>query len=695
MKMKFYSLLLCLAVLCCLPVQAQKEYFAPPKRTVQAVRTETPPTIDGKLDEPEWNNAKVMTDFVNTRLDILSEDQSKVRMLYDDTYLYFAIEVEEKEEDIIANIFKYDRIQLRFEDYFQIGLDTFHDGKQAYLFLFSPIGTRWDSREGVFGRNPSWDANWEVKTVITKERWFAEVRIPIGIMHLNREDDQTWGINFRHRYSITNNSHHWNYNPNSSMDRRASGPKFISDFGILENLDLANLKVQADAKIETYVSSNTEHAEGHNSLSLLSTGLDVELRISSHWTTQFTLNPDFGEIAADEGDVQNRDTARFLSERRTFFNEGAELFRTPINIYDSRQITDIDTAAKVTGTGEGWTMASLVLRGEGKRSGEDSSFLVSRYTQEATDKIQLGATLIAVDREIGENAVFGIDSRVAFSPSTIWTTQILQMNGSNSIDGISEVTESVSAHAFETELEWGTQPWSFELEFKKITSEFLPDLAFISRRDIIGPSFEIGFSDSYSHDVIEGVFVMAQTEHYVDHDHHTVLRDYSIFGGLSFQNDWDINMSYRDDYHIPFHNTSQSIGATYNRQDRFKSWRMNYSNGIFQDNTFDQYEVTKPFKLSPRWTNDLTSLLRTEKRDEGDRDVWLWRNESEYTFNWEGRIKLTLEATSDRAYKRTLLFAYEEVKDWDFFVVLNDFRDDDARGEQIVRSFFLKLIYHW
>jgi len=58
-------------------------------------------------------------------------------------------------------------------------------------------------------------------------------------------------------------------------------------------------------------------------------------------------------------------------------------------------------------------------------------------------------------------------------------------------------------------------------------------------------------------------------------------------------------------------------------------------------------------------------------------------------------VKLTLEASNDREYKRTLLFAYEEVKNWDFFLVINDFRDSKARGEEIVRSVFFKFIYHW
>ena len=695
MQQRLYSLILCFAILCGAPAHAQDEYFAPPKRVMKALRTETPPKIDGVFDEAEWANAEVMTDFVNVGLNAYSEDQANVRMLYDETYMYFAVEVMQPKADIVANVFKYDRIELRFEDYFQIGLDTLHDGGQAYLFLFSPIGTRWDGREGIFGRNASWDGDWKVQTIIAEDRWYGEVRIPIGMMHLNRTDDQTWGINFRRRYTKKNHSHHWNYDPNAGFTGQAQGPKFVADFGILDDLDLAEVHIQRDPKVETYVSATSAHIEGGDSDLFLSSGLDAELRLSSHWTAQFTVNPDFGEVAADEGDVANRDTARFLFERRTFFNEGAELFQTPITVYDSRKITDIDTAAKITGTGDGWTLASLVLRGAGSRSGEDADFLVTRYYQDATENVQLGATLIAVDRQVGDNTVFGIDSRVKFSPTVVWTNQLLQMTGQDEVNSITNETDSVSAHAFESGLEWGTQPWSFGLNFRKITEDFLPDLAFISRRDIMGPTFEVGYDRDFTHPFFESFFARAEVEHYVNHDHETVLRDYSLFGRVATHSDWDLNFWFQNDFHIPYHNNSNSIGTTYKRQDRFKSWRVNYTRGDFQNIPFDEYEVEKPFKFTERWTNEFSTVMRQENRVNEDRDVWLWRHESEYTFKWDGRLKLTLEATSDRAYKRTLLFAYEDVKDWDFFVVVNDFRDDETLGEEVVRSLFLKFIYHW
>lgn len=672
-----------------------RSHLAPPKRAAQAVRTSTPPVIDGKLDDAAWATAPVLTDFVDLTTDELAEDQTIARVLFDDEYLYVAYEVMQPKEDISANVFKYDRIQIRFEDYVQIGLDTFHDGGQAYLFVVSPIGTRWDAREGLFGRNESWDADWDAKTVITDDRWFAELRIPIGVMHLNRNSGETWGLNFRRRFAKKNDSTHWNYDPGSGFSRRAMGPKFVNDFGLLEDLDLSDMKVQREPKVETYVSATSTRPEGDTTHLQMSTGLDAELRISSHWTTQFTVNPDFGEIAADEGDVQNRDTARFLNERRTFFNEGAELFQSPTLIYDSRQITDINAAAKITGTGEDWALASLILRGEGTRAGDNADFLVTRYTQNATDEVQLGATLVGVNREIGDNTTFGLDSRIEMTPTAIWTTQYLTMIGEDPITEGSLETESISGHSLFSEIEWGTKPWAFELSYRDISENFDPDLGFIPRTDIRGPKLEVDYNEDFQGDYLEGFWIMFETEHYTGHNNETKLRDYFVWSSISFQNDWDLSFQFQDDFHDPYNNTSKGIGLTYNRQDRYKSWRTQYLNGTFQNVDFDQYELTKPFKLAERWTNDLTGVFRQEDRVTGNENVWLYRLESEYTTAWDGRVKLTVEATADRAYSRTLLFAYEEVKNWDFFLVLNDFRDSEVLGEEVVRSLFAKFIYHW
>jgi Domain of unknown function (DUF5916) len=688
------------AALLCAPFVCAQEpasIFAPPKKSVQPVKTATPPVIDGKLDDEVWKQSEEYTGFVDTRLEKLDDDE----------FVYFSFVIYQDKETINANIFKYDRIQLRFEDYIQIGLDTFHDQQSAYIFLVSPIGTRWDSRDGVFGRNQSWDARWDAKTTIYEDRWEAEVAIPIGVMYLNREADTTWGFNIRRRFSQKNDSSHWNYDPEGGVPRRAVGPKFVADFGLMNGLDLSNVKIQRDPRVETDVSTTVSKREGGDLHTNFGAGLDLDMRINSHWTAQYTANPDFGEIAADEGDVQNRDTARFLPERRSFFNEGAELFRTPVNIYDSRNFVDITTAAKITGTGEDWSLASLVLRGEGARSGPDTNFVVARYTDTVTDDLQVGLMTIHADRDVGFNNVTGADTRYELSSTTTWNTQYLYMTGeeeqkSSEQPGVTEL-DDVSAHGFNTALEGGTLPFFWNVDFRDISKNFNPDLGFIPRRDVIGPTVELNYNENYDGDILEGLFGQFQYKYYEGHDGTTKLRDYFWMAGVNFQNDWDFFASIRDNFHDPFNNTTNSIFTTYKRQDRFKSWRGGYSWGEFQTIPFNQYFISKPFQFNSRWTNDLTSTIRQEDIASGTRNVWIWRVVSEYTFLWEGRLKLTLEATSDRSYARTLLFAYEDLGDWDFFLVINDFRTPVSQNvdlglearEDVLRSIFAKFVYRW
>lgn len=680
-------------------VFAQDDFLAPPKRSIEAVRTSTPPTIDGHIQEEEWANVPVLTNFVDVQLDVLAKDQTEFQLQYDDEFFYFAVTAFQLKETVNATIFKYDRFSLRFEDYVQIGFDTFLDRKNAYLFLFSPIGTRWDAREGVYDRNESWDANWEVKTRILDDRWIAEGRIPIGMMHMDQKNDSTWGFNVRRRSSKENESSHWNWDPNSGMNRRASGPKMVADFGYLTDLDLAESVVQRDPLIETYVSTLSTKRQGGDIHTKPSTGLDLDMRLTSHWTGQFSVNPDFGEIAADEGDIQNRDTARFLTERRFFFKEGAEQFRTPTNLYDSRNFLDFDAAAKITGTGSDWTMATLVLRGDGARTGDNSNFVAARYTKTLNDRFQWGTMNTWADGGDHKNLMTSVDTRTEINSTTFLNTQVMFMKGEDPLDEdddrVAEENE-ITAHGYFVELTGGTRPWSWTVDLRDFSRNFLPDLSFIPRRDIIGPTLEIDYSQTYDHPIVQSVFGEFEYEYFKNHDGRTTLRDFSAFAGITFQNNWNFSTGFMEDFHDPYDNTRRFVSFMYNRQDRYRSWRGNYAWGEFQTVEFDEYQLTKPFQITERWTNDLSGLLREEQRDTGDEDVWLWRLESEYTFLWDGRIKVTIEDASDGDYARTILFAYEDVKNWDFFLVANDFKFEiDEATEIIERGFFAKFVYRW
>lgn len=668
------------------------------RRTFKAVRTATPPEIDGRLDESIWDDAEVLGDFIDTRTDDFVNEPTTARLLYDDDFIYVYWECFQDPETINATERKDDRFEVRFEDYVQVGFDTFHDGKWAYIFLVSPLGTKWDARDGVFERNQAWDAVWQAETQITEEGWTAEMAIPIGVMYRNSSDSETWGVNFRRRYTNDNSSQMWNYDPNAGVPSRVSGPKFIEDFGVMTDLDLSTASVSRKPEWEAFVSSTTDRRQGGNTHQKFGGGFDLTMRLSTKWVTNFSVTPDFSEVDADNGDIQNRDTDRFLFENRSFFNEGAELFESPINIYDSRNITDIDVAAKIIGTGEGWTLASLVLDGEGTRSG-DGRILVTRYSQAVTDNAQLGAMVIGVDKHEGYNVVTGLDARIELTPTTIWTSQYLYMFDRKPVlltdeDGDEyEEIQQLSEHGFLTELSGGTKPFFWELSFTDISEGFRPDLAFIPRLDIIGPKLELDLDLDVLGKYLEAIDAQFEFEYYQNHAGDTTLRDFSLFTRFQFQNNYDFGFWIMEDYHKPFDNRSNQISLRYNRQNRFKSYELDFTWGKFQEVRFEQIDWAKPFKIGDRFTSEFSGTYRRESpHDEDDRDVWLWRLESEYTFVWEGRVKMTLEESSDDSYSRTLLFAYEDVKDWDFFVVLSDVGDENGETR---KKLFTKFAYRF
>ena len=664
-----------------------------PDREVRAVRTDTPPVIDGELDDPAWEKAPVLTDFIDTRLDAIAEQQTFVRVLYDDEYIYVSAEMIQDPATIVATVHKYDRFTLRFEDYFQVGLDTFFSRKEAYLFLVSPLGVRWDARDSVFGRNDSWDAPWDAKTSIKEDRWIAEMRIPIGVMHHSRGEDETWGFNLRRQSREANMPSHWNYDSGAGVPRRVTGPKFIADFGLLTGLDLSNSVVRADAQYETYVSTTVTRTQGDTD-TMFSTGLDLSLRLTPNLISSFAINPDFGQVEADSDTIELRDTERFLPERRPFFNEGAELFRTPTNVYNSRRIIDIELAAKISGNGKRWTMAGLDIQGESTRSGK-ANFLVGRYTYNATEDLQVGGIWVSALRGNGYNVVAGPDTRWDLTPTTTWTTQFLQefdMNDRAIDENGNRNTQHKNEHSFLTELEGGSLPFFWEVDFRKITEEFNPDLAFISRQDIIGPSVELQYREEAGKGPIEGYDARVQWRHYQNHDGDTVLRQYFGMAGVQFNNDFDFRLFHSENYRRPFQNRNTGLRMDYNRQNRLKSLGTTVSTGEFEEVPFSQIDLQKPFGIGDRFTGEFTGSFRHEDPDDAETDsIWLARLVSEYTFAWEGRIKLTIEQTSENRYNRTLLFAYEDIGNWDFFFVLNDIEVDGV----VTRGFFTKFVYRF
>src|SRR5690606_22152218 len=86
------SLWVGLALLLCLPCWAQQPG---PPRSLVVYRSLQPLTIDGRGDEESWEKAPWSEPFIDIEGEAEPPYRTRMKMLWDDTYLYFHAQSEE------------------------------------------------------------------------------------------------------------------------------------------------------------------------------------------------------------------------------------------------------------------------------------------------------------------------------------------------------------------------------------------------------------------------------------------------------------------------------------------------------------------------------------------------------------------------------------------------------------------------
>ena len=655
-----------------------------PARFMEAVRTDTPPVIDGKLDDACWLQANVVTDFTDYRIEQPAKEQTFVRVLYDDENLYIAFEcLEPDPNSIVAIERKYDQ-SLTDEDSVVVRLDTFHDHRCTYIFGVNTLGTRYDARMGLFDRydDDTWGCDWSAACTVEKDRWYAEMAIPIANMLFDRKDAVTWGLNFYRREKAKRERSYWCY--------RNSRARYPIEFGHLTNLDLAKVKLKRKPAYETYLSATSDFKKYSNKLS---TGLDMSLRLNSELTSAFTINPDFGQVDADPDTIELRDTERFLRERRAFFREGNELFGSPLNIYYSRRFMDIDAGAKITGQGGNWALGLLDVQGEIERDGKQlaGNYHVGRYIYNIGENSHIGGIWANSNRSDGTNITGGLDARLFFDSTTSFTAQFLGLRDSQGIETDDIIDHD--AYGLYTAMSMGTRPLWWHVYYLDISRGFRPDLGYIPRRDIRGPGSYLSYRDYFDQGILKSFSVSSKIDVYENNEHDTTLRDFVEGVGVGFHNEVEISYRRSDRFHAPYQNWYDNIKIEYNEEvDVWDSVSVGFEKGVYEEEPYKEYFLEKPMKITERLVTIFEGNYRLKHPEAGgDEEIWLWRSVTEYNFPWNGRIKFTAEQTSEDRHNLTMLFSWPMKDDTDLYFLLNDYEID---GEK-VRAAFFKIVYRF
>ena len=171
-------------------------------------------TIDGMVNEAAWMRADSITEFYQTQPNpgYLATEQTVVRILYDEDYLYVsAILYDSDPSGIIITSLEQD-FESQDNDCFAIMLDTFNDDKSGYGFLFNAAGAIKDMYINNDGTsiNSAWEGIVNRKTSIQDHGWEIELAFPLTSLRFNpNEGSQDWGINFLRRIRRKGEDIYW------------------------------------------------------------------------------------------------------------------------------------------------------------------------------------------------------------------------------------------------------------------------------------------------------------------------------------------------------------------------------------------------------------------------------------------------------------------------------------------------------
>jgi len=500
------STLLSLVVLGVLPrcASAQSpeaiDVEAAPRPEAVATRATTPIVLDGVLDEPAWDQAPVLGGFIQSRPDrgMPATEETEVRILFDDANLYVGVELRDREPDKLVIPSLEQDFESGNSDIFGITLDTFHDRRNAFMFLVNPKGAVKEAQDFDDSRqeNAAWEGIFEVRTRVHEGGWTVEWAIPFTTLRFDpSRDPQDWGMNMMRRIRRKNEESYW-----APLDQRDRIHK-MSKAGTLRGL--AGLHAGRNLVVKPYaVASRAEGGAGVESgRGSADAGLDVKYGVTPRLTLDLTWRTDFSQVEVDQERVNLTRFSLFFPERRDFFTENSGVFSfgditernyrsgsslSDFTLFHSRRIGLDDAGQEVpivgggrlTGRAAGLEIGALDMQTRAARGLPEENFAVLRAKRTVEGVGDFGAIFVnrqATDGSGSFNRTYGVEANLA-------PHRYLRID--SYLSKVDDATATGSDWAGRVWVGWRDPFWNVSASVKQVGDGFVPRVGFVRRRGV-------------------------------------------------------------------------------------------------------------------------------------------------------------------------------------------------------------------
>ena len=299
------------------------------------------PLIDGKLNDACWSTGEWSGDFIQF---IPNEggkpsQPTEVKILYDDRNIYVAMRAFDNEP---GKIQRYAGMRDEFAgDMLGVTFDSYHDRRTGFEFDLTAYGQKID----LVLTNPmltdfSWNPVWEGKVGFEDSAWVAEMEIPLSQLRYSKEEEQIWGLHFWRWIGRLQEESDWE-------KQTLTGPGVLYNFGALKGINGLKKSHRLEIMPYTLGKLSTFAKEDGNPFAETgkewsgNLGLDAKIGLTSNFTLDLTVNPDFGQVESDPSVMNLTAFETFYEEKRPFFLEGKAIFDydfDDINLFYSRRI---------------------------------------------------------------------------------------------------------------------------------------------------------------------------------------------------------------------------------------------------------------------------------------------------------------------------------------------------------------------
>ncbi len=472
-------------------------------------------SIDGLLNEAHWAKAKATSNYWQyfPSDSLKANNQTEVKMMFDDKNLYVAIKVLAKSNDFIIPSLRRD-FRASGNDNVTLIFDTFNDGSNAFFFGTNPAGVK---REALLsgggtdlrGFNLAWDTKWVCKTQILDNAYIAEIAIPLTAFKF-REGETKWRFNSYQFDTQDNEQNTW---MNIPQNQYIFSLAYMGEMIFEKPLGKSRAPIAIIPYINTFSGKDFENNSAINDVKI---GGDAKFAIGNSMNLDVTINPDFSQVEVDQ---QTTNLTRFeisLPERRQFFIENSDLFGDFGDSRDGNPFFSRRIGIAKNKSGE--SIENGIVAGarlSGKLNNNLRLGILSVQTEEDVEN-EIPATnnsVVAIQQKLFSrsnlsflfinkqatkdygflkqedkyNRVIGIDYNLASENNTWNGRYFIHKSFSPTTTG-KDISAGIST-------EYNSRNFKIRLSGIYIEDDFRSDLGFIKRTDIfkINPNFEYTF----------------------------------------------------------------------------------------------------------------------------------------------------------------------------------------------------------